>query len=55
MNRHMNDDHGENTVAIVKHYVGVQCSEAVIVSLDSLGMTVKAKMEVAGGGYNKIR
>lgn len=51
----MNDDHGANTVSMVKHYVGVDCSEAMIVSMDSLGMMVKAKMEVAGGGYSKIR
>jgi hypothetical protein len=40
---------------MVKHYVGVPCSEAQILSLDRLGMMVKAKLEVAGGGYSKIR
>ena len=51
----MNDDHGENTVSMVKNYVGIECSDAKIVSIDSLGMMIKAKMEVAGGGYSKIR
>ena len=51
----MNDDHEANTIAMVKHYVGVDCTEAVIVSMDSLGMMVKARMEIAGGGYSKIR
>lgn len=51
----MNDDHGANTISMVKHYVGVDCTEANIVSMDSLGMMVKAKLEIAGGGYNKIR
>lgn len=51
----MNDDHDSNTISMVKHYVGIDCTEAVIVSMDSLGMMVKAKMEVAGGGYGKIR
>lgn len=51
----MNDDHGANTVAMVRHYVGVECTEAVIVSMDSLGMTVKARMEIDNGGYSKIR
>ena len=48
-------DHSDSTVAMVKHYVGIPCSEAQIVSLDRLGMMVKAKLEVAGGGYSKIR
>lgn len=51
----MNDDHSSNTISMVKHYVGIDCSEAVIVSMDSLGMMVKAKLEVAGGGFSKIR
>jgi hypothetical protein len=34
----MNDDHGENTESMVKHYVGIDCSEAKIVSIDSLGI-----------------
>jgi Protein of unknown function (DUF2470) len=51
----MNDDHGANTISMVKHYVGVDCTEANIVSMDSLGMTVKAKLEIGAGGFNKIR
>ena len=51
----MKDDHGANTIAMVKHYVGVDCTEANIVSMDSLGMMVKAKLGIAGGRYNKIR
>jgi len=53
--KHMNDDHSDSTIAMVKHYAGVACSEAQIVSLDSMGMTVKAKLEVAGGGFAKVR
>lgn len=53
--KHMNDDHSDSTVAMVQHYAGVPCSEATIVSLDSLGMTVKAKLEIAGGGTSKVR
>eukprot|EP00596_Hydrurales_sp_CCMP1899_P000830 CAMPEP_0119042160 /NCGR_PEP_ID=MMETSP1177-20130426/14415_1 /TAXON_ID=2985 /ORGANISM="Ochromonas sp, Strain CCMP1899" /LENGTH=309 /DNA_ID=CAMNT_0007008759 /DNA_START=152 /DNA_END=1081 /DNA_ORIENTATION=- len=53
--KHMNDDHGENTASMVKHYVGIDCTEPMIVSIDSLGMMIKAKLEVAGGGYSKIR
>ena len=53
--QHMNDDHADSTVAIVKHYVGVPCSEANIVSIDRLGMTVKAKIDIMGGQDAKIR
>ena len=38
--KHMNEDHADSTVAMVKHFAGVPCSEALIVSMDSLGMTV---------------
>ena len=51
----MNGDHNDQTIAMIKHYVGIPCSDAQIVSIDSLGMMVKAKIEVAGAGYNKIR
>ena len=53
--KHMNEDHAESTVAMIKHYVGLPCTEAQITSMDSLGMTVKAKLEIAGGGYTKVR
>eukprot|EP00601_Ochromonadales_sp_CCMP2298_P030457 CAMPEP_0173342996 /NCGR_PEP_ID=MMETSP1144-20121109/10539_1 /TAXON_ID=483371 /ORGANISM="non described non described, Strain CCMP2298" /LENGTH=315 /DNA_ID=CAMNT_0014289695 /DNA_START=65 /DNA_END=1012 /DNA_ORIENTATION=+ len=52
---HMNDDHSTSTVDMVKHFAGVDCSEATIVGLDRLGLTVKAKLMVAGGGYSKVR
>ena len=52
---HMNDDHSDATSAIVQHYVGVPCKDTTIVGMDSLGMTVKATMEFAGGGVSKIR
>eukprot|EP01038_Epipyxis_sp_PR26KG_P014195 gene14195-19048_t len=50
--KHMNDDHSDSVVQMIKHYVGVECSGAEIVSLDSLGMTVKAKIS---DNYAKIR
>jgi putative heme iron utilization protein len=53
--KHMNDDHSESTIAMVQHYAGVPCSEATIVSIDRLGMTVKAKLTIAGGGTTKVR
>ena len=31
---HMNDDHSDSTVAMIKHYVGVDVSDAKIVALD---------------------
>lgn len=52
---HMNDDHSDSTVAMVKHYVGVEATAAKIVSMDRLGMTVKATLTMAGGGETKIR
>jgi len=51
----MNDDHSDSTVAIVKHYVGVDCTDANIVAMDRLGMTVKATLTLAGGGVSKVR
>lgn len=53
--KHMNDDHADSIQAMVKHYVGIPTTEAQIISMDSLGMTVKAKLDFAGGGYSKIR
>lgn len=37
---HMNDDHMDSTVAMVKHYVGVDVESAKIGAVDSLGMDV---------------
>ena len=36
----MNEDHSDSTIAMVKHYAGVTSTEAEIISLDRLGMTV---------------
>lgn len=52
---HMNDDHSDSTVAMVKHYVGVEATAAKIVAMDRLGMTVRATLTMAGGGETKIR
>lgn len=52
---HMNEDHSDSTVAMIKHYVGIDVSDASIVGLDKYGMTVKAKLDSLGGGYSKIR
>jgi putative heme iron utilization protein len=52
---HMNDDHTDSLVAMVKHYAGVPCSEAKISSLDKFGMTVNAKLELGTGGMSKVR
>ncbi len=38
--KHMNEDHADSVIAMIHHYVGVPVSEATIVSLDRLGMTV---------------
>ena len=39
---HMNDDHQDSTIAMVAHAIpGLDVSEAVITSVDSLGMYVK--------------
>lgn len=39
---HMNNDHADSLVAMVKHAVGIECSEAKMISLDRLGLTVSA-------------
>jgi hypothetical protein len=38
---HMNDDHAESTVAMIRHYVGLAVESATITSVDSYGMFVK--------------
>jgi putative heme iron utilization protein len=53
--KHMNDDHADSTAAMVRHYTGMPCTAAEIVSMDRLGMTVKATLTVAGGGVSKVR
>lgn len=53
--KHMNEDHSDSVISMIKHYTGVPCSEAQIRSLDRLGMTVKAKIDIGNYGYAKIR
>lgn len=54
--KHMNDDHADSTAAMVRHYTGVPCSSASIVSMDRLGMTVKANLEIgAASGVTNVR
>lgn len=38
--KHMNEDHSDSTIQMIRHYVQVPVTEAKIVSLDRLGMTV---------------
>mmetsp|Transcript_108362 Transcript_108362/g.169443 ORF Transcript_108362/g.169443 Transcript_108362/m.169443 type:complete len:384 (+) Transcript_108362:65-1216(+) len=38
---HMNGDHRDATIAMVKHYVGIDVEDAEITSMDRLGMYVK--------------
>lgn len=53
---HMNDDHADSTVAMIKHYLGVPVSDAKIIGLDKYGMTVKAKLEFTDNNeYVKLR
>eukprot|EP00607_Mallomonas_marina_P010176 CAMPEP_0182422222 /NCGR_PEP_ID=MMETSP1167-20130531/7841_1 /TAXON_ID=2988 /ORGANISM="Mallomonas Sp, Strain CCMP3275" /LENGTH=284 /DNA_ID=CAMNT_0024600075 /DNA_START=128 /DNA_END=982 /DNA_ORIENTATION=- len=52
---HMNNDHEDAIMSIVQHYVGVPVTSAEMVSLDRLGMTVKANVTIAGGSVNKLR
>ena len=40
---HMNQDHMDSTVAMVKHYVGLSVDQAMMVSLDSLGVDISCK------------
>lgn len=40
---HMNEDHMDATIAMISHYIGLDVTEAVITSVDSLGMYVKVK------------
>lgn len=51
--KHMNDDHTDSLVAMVKHYVGVPCTGAEILSMDKLGMTLKAS--ILPEGATKVR
>lgn len=40
---HMNQDHSDSTVAMVRHYVGLSVDEAMMMSLDSLGIDISCK------------
>merc|ERR1712127_241219 len=40
---HMNDDHMDATIAMIDHYVGLDVTEAIITSVDPLGIFVKVK------------
>lgn len=51
---HMNADHAESTVAMVKHYVGVEVDKATIVGLDRLGMFVKVESSKFGGAKLRV-
>jgi len=42
---HMNADHEDSTIAMIKHYVGLTVDSAKIVGLDSLGMYVLVTRE----------
>ena len=46
--KHMNDDHMESTVAMVRHYVGIDVEKADIGAVDSLGMDVVVKRTPKG-------
>lgn len=37
---HMNEDHADSTIAMIKHYVGISVDKATILNLDRLGMNV---------------
>ena len=51
---HMNADHADSTLAMIKHYIGVDVSDAKILSLDKYGMTVEANLDFAGGEKAKV-
>eukprot|EP00590_Aulacoseira_subarctica_P005690 CAMPEP_0172430378 /NCGR_PEP_ID=MMETSP1064-20121228/54192_1 /TAXON_ID=202472 /ORGANISM="Aulacoseira subarctica , Strain CCAP 1002/5" /LENGTH=341 /DNA_ID=CAMNT_0013176375 /DNA_START=1 /DNA_END=1026 /DNA_ORIENTATION=+ len=42
--KHMNEDHMDSTIAMIRHYIpGMDVTEAIITSVDSLGMYIKVK------------
>jgi len=49
---HMNDDHSNATVAMIKHYIGLDVDSATITAMDSLGMFVKVNGKY---GSSKLR
>ena len=42
---HMNDDHADATVAMVKYYAGITVKKATMLSLDSLGINVACERD----------
>lgn len=42
---HMNADHSESTVAMLKHYVGITVDKATMLSLDRLGVNVACERQ----------
>ena len=42
---HMNADHSESTVAMIKHYVGISVEKASMLSLDRLGVNVACERQ----------
>jgi putative heme iron utilization protein len=46
---HMNKDHMDATIQMVKHYVGIDVEEALMSSMDSKGMYIKVARTPVGG------
>jgi hypothetical protein len=42
--KHMNDDHKEDIISIVKHYLQIPCRDAEILNLDQFGLTLQIKI-----------
>ncbi len=38
--KHMNEDHADSIIAMIQNYVGIPVTEAKMVGIDRLGMTV---------------
>lgn len=47
--QHMNEDHEEATLAMIKHYIGIEVEAAKIVAMDSLGMDIVVARTPRGG------
>ena len=45
----MNEDHEEATLAMIKHYIGIEVEAAKIVAMDSLGMDIVVARTPRGG------
>jgi putative heme iron utilization protein len=42
---HMNEDHQDATIAMIKHYIGITVDKATMLSLDSLGINVACERQ----------